>query len=71
MTGTTGRRRLPPHAFANLKLPRVSLKLQRIIAQEANRRRDNAIRLRKEAQEEVEAAKAKVELLILGGESQT
>ncbi len=68
MTGTTGRRRLPNSAFANLKLPKISLELQRKIAGEATRRRDKAKELQQEAESVVAEAKSRVERMILGQE---
>lgn len=69
MTGTTGRRRLPHPAFANLKLPKVPIEEQRRVADEVNRRRERATRLEQEADTLINKAKARVERLILGEES--
>ncbi|MDX1522963.1 MAG: hypothetical protein R3264_15145, partial [Anaerolineae bacterium] len=69
MTGTTGRRRLPPQAFTQLKFPKISLELQKDIAKECSHYRNRAKALRIEAQDDVETAKARVERLILGEES--
>lgn len=68
MTGTTGRRRLPDAIFKFLKLPKVPLELQKIIAEEANRRKDEAKRLSKEAEKGIKEAKLLVEKMILGME---
>ena len=69
MTGTTGRRRLPYRAFADLQLPRVSLEVQEAIAHQATQRRDEAERLQREAKAVVLEAKAQVERKILGEET--
>lgn len=66
VTGTTGRRRLPNSVFASLQIPQVPLNLQKNIADEAARRRDQAKQLRSQAEAVVAAAKARVERMILG-----
>jgi len=69
MTGTTGRRRLPPRVFARLKVPIVQLELQGEIAEGAAKRRDGAKELQQEAKSVVADAKARVERMILGREA--
>ena len=68
MTGTTGRRRLPDTVFGLLKIPKVPLDKQEVIAEEANCRRDEAKQLCAEAEAIVTEAKARVERMILGEE---
>lgn len=68
VTGTTGRRRLPNSIFASLKIPQISLELQKSIADEAMQRRDRAKQLKLEAEAIVSAAKVRVEKMILGEE---
>jgi len=71
MTRTTGRRRLPITVFASIQLPKVCLKLQKLIADEATRRRNEAKQLLTEAENIVSEAKARVERMILGEEDGT
>jgi type I restriction enzyme, S subunit len=71
MTGTTGRRRLPNEVFASLKIPKISLELQKLIADQATRQRDEAKRLYTEAENLLTEAKARVERMILGEEDVT
>lgn len=71
MTGTTGRRRLPDEVFASLKLPKISLELQKLIADQATQQRDEAKRLYSEAEDLLTEAKARVERMILGEEDVT
>lgn len=71
MTGTTGRRRLPDEVFGSLKLPKISLELQKLIVDEATRRKDEAKRLYIESEDLIIQAKARVERIILGEEEVT
>ncbi|KZL49466.1 hypothetical protein A2T98_12530 [Nodularia spumigena CENA596] len=71
MTGTTGRRRLPDEVFASLKLPKISIDLQKLIVNELNRRCNEAKFLYTESENLVNEAKARVERMILGEEEVT
>ncbi|MBD2340110.1 restriction endonuclease subunit S [Calothrix sp. FACHB-156] len=68
MTGTTGRRRLPNNIFASLKLPKICLDLQKLVASEATQQRDKAKLMYIEAENLVIQTKAHVERMILGEE---
>ncbi|MDI6801357.1 MAG: restriction endonuclease subunit S [Thermodesulfovibrionales bacterium] len=65
-TGSSGCRRLSPESFRDLRIPIPSLDLQRAIAAEIRRRRDNARQLRAEAEAEWSAAKERFERSLLG-----
>ncbi|MCX6032963.1 MAG: restriction endonuclease subunit S [Chloroflexi bacterium] len=69
MTGTTGRRRLPHTAFANLTLPLVPIDVQRRVADALDRCRQRAKVLEREAEAVIIDAKTRVERMILGEES--
>jgi type I restriction enzyme, S subunit len=69
MTGTTGRRRLPHGAFANLKLPLVPMDVQRRVCDEIDRHRQRARALEGQAETVITEAKARVERMILGEET--
>lgn len=64
-TGSSGRRRLPPDSFRDLQIPVPPLKTQRIIAAEIRQRREEARRLRLEAEAEWIAAKERFEKSLL------
>jgi type I restriction enzyme S subunit len=66
MTGTTGRRRLPLQAFANLKVPKISLEQQRKIVDEVYKYRAQAKKFQIDAEEVVAKARQQVERMILG-----
>jgi len=67
-TGSSGRRRIDPELFANLMIPVPVKAVQGEIAREVTRRRLEARRLREEAAREWEAAKARFEAELMGGE---
>ena len=65
-TGSSGRRRLDPELFRSLQFPKPSMKMQQTIATEVRRRREEARRLRAEAEAEWENAKISFEEKLLG-----
>lgn len=66
-TGSSGRRRIDPEMFASLQIPLPDMALQKSIAAEITRCRDEARRLKTEAAKEWEAAKVVFERQLLGG----
>ena len=65
-TGSSVLRRIDPGMFASLQIPLPDMALQKNIAAEITRRRDEARRLRGEAVKEWEKAKAGFEARLLG-----
>lgn len=67
--GHSGRKRVNPDQFESFEIPLPPLSVQQTIIAEVQRRHEEALRLRKEAAEEWEAAKARFEQKLLGGEA--
>jgi len=65
-TGSSGRRRISSDMFAQLQIPVPGKELQREIATEVTHRRNEARRLRAEAEREWKAAKSRFEAQLLG-----
>jgi restriction endonuclease S subunit len=65
-TGSSGRRRLDPEMFASLQIPVPEMSVQKQIAAEVRRRREQARRLRLEAEADWSAAKRRFEAQLLG-----
>jgi fido (protein-threonine AMPylation protein) len=66
-TGSSGRRRLDPAMFRDLQIPTPPKEVQQAIAAEVRHRREEARRLRAEAEAEWVAAKERFENELLGG----